>query len=442
MLKPIAYYTLTFLSISIFTSNIQAAGFSLNEYPGGTSLGRAGAGDAAVAEDAITAFTNPAGLTDIKKSQLLMTGQVFITSAKMTNQGSRDVLGNSMRGGSGGDAGAITPIPALYYAHPVTDKLALGWSINTPFGLGTEYNSDWVGRYQTIKGLLKTININPSVGYKLNEVLSIGGGVSLQYIDAEMSNALDLGTVCFGAVSPQACGQAGLTPQGADGRLKIKASDWSWGYNLGTLWKLTDKTRLGFHYRSAVKQNLKGDASFSIPAAANILQPAFTNTQATIPMTLPERLSLSLVHQWNERLAIMGDFSYTRWSRNNEIAISYDNPAQPKTVITKAWHDSKRVAVGLDYGHASGWHFQSGLAFDQSPIPSDRFDPLVPIADMWWLSAGASHKWSDKLSFNIGYAHAFIKNHDIQVVGGFGDTLKGSYKAGTDIINAQLQWRF
>lgn len=132
-----------------------------------------------------------------------------------------------------------------------------------PFGLSTEYDEGWVGRYHAIKSAVPTINLNPALAFKLNDQLSLGAGMSAQYISAELTSAIDSGSVCYGLVGPGTCNPAGLTPgsQAVDSYAKIKGDDWGYGINLGLLYKPANAMRIGVAYRSSVKQRLEGDAT-------------------------------------------------------------------------------------------------------------------------------------------------------------------------------------
>lgn len=168
--------------------------FSLSEYIGSSTLGGSRAGGAAVAEDATTVFTNPAGLTRLSGNQWLVATQIFAPSVKFQNSGaSTDAGGVPISGSNGGDAGVLAPALSLYYAKSLSDQRSFGFGFNSPFGLTVDYDRDWVGRYQVVKSELMDINLKPSVGFKINEALSIGAGVSMQYVRLEQSSAIDFG---------------------------------------------------------------------------------------------------------------------------------------------------------------------------------------------------------------------------------------------------------
>src|SRR3984893_14986717 len=175
--------------------------FALQEQSG-SGLGNAFAGGAAAAEDASTIFTNPAGMSRLAGIQAVGAGSLICPSAKFSDTGSQPAMFQPL-GGNGGDAGSCALVPALYLAVPINRQWAVGIGVNAPFGLKTEYDSDWIGRFQAVKSKVETINVNPSVSFKATDMVSIGAGVNYQHIKAELGNRVN-----YAAAIAQAAGQA------------------------------------------------------------------------------------------------------------------------------------------------------------------------------------------------------------------------------------------
>ncbi|MEN8219685.1 MAG: outer membrane protein transport protein [Pseudomonadota bacterium] len=407
------------------TTQLYSAGFSIREFIGGTTLGRNHAGGAAVAEDAITVFTNPAGLTRLSDQQWVLVTNLFAPSAKF--HGTTDA---PMNGGDGGDAGILTPAPNFYYAKALSDRWTIGFAFNSPFGLSLEYERDWVGRYYVIDDALLNINLNPGVGFKVNEVLSVGAGINLNYAKFELSSAIDFGTIL------------GTEPQTMDGFAELDGDNWAWGFNLGALLTLSEHTRIGIAYRSDIKHTIKGDADFTAPEIAKVLQPLFTDTTFKLSTTLPESISMSLYHQLTPRLAVMTDLTYTRWSRFREMRTVFGNSSQPDSVTPRNWHNTWRVAVGLDYTYSPVLRFQAGLAFDESAIPDETFDPIIPASEMILLSLGAHYQYSDTLSLGFGYVRIIPDKQDIYLTENGKGTLSGEMDVVSNVLGVQLDWYF
>lgn len=442
-------------------SGANAAGFQLFEQSV-SGLGTSFASTAA-AEDASTLWWNPAGMSYLTGTNFTLAGHIVKPTAEFENQGSRTFLpppgGLPLSGGNGGDAGGIAVIPNFYLTHAMTEQLTLGVGVNSPFGLTTEYDDGWVGRYHALKSALLMVNINPSIAWKINDAFSIGGGVNLQYAKAELSSAVDFSSICLGAASQNpslgpVCAGGGLTVPGnaaRDGKATVDGDNWGYGFNLGAMWQIVPSTRIGFAYRSSVSQDLEGDVKYdNVPAAfaaAPPLAAQFSNTGAKAGVDLPESFSLGVNSQIDERWALMADLTWTRWSRFEELRVKFDNGARDN-VTTEKWDDSFRFALGASYKPAAAWTLRAGVAFDQSPVSDEFRTPRIPDQDRTWLSFGANWKLSQNASLDFGYAHIFVKSASINqpaslAENNFRGTLTGTYdNPSVDIVSIQYNHRF
>lgn len=420
----------------VSASSAFASGFAITEQSA-KGLGDAFSGSAAAAEDASTIFFNPAGLTRLSGNQAAAAGYFIFPSAKFQNQGSNIITGAPLTGSNGGDAGVGVFVPNVYAAWSLWDRVKIGLGINTPFGLKTKYNDDWVGRYQAVKSELTTININPTLAAKLTNNLSVGVGVDLQYAKAELSNAIDFGLIGFGA-------RLRTRPQGSDGFVKLTGDDWSWGYNLGLLYEPSQNTRIGLAYRSPITHDLKGDANFTVPAAATALTAngQFTDSRAKTVLNLPETVSLSAYQQLSPRLAATADVTWTGWSRFKELRVNFDNPVQPDSVQPENWHDTFRYSLGVNYALNAAWKLRAGVAYDPSPVEDKYRTARIPDSNRTWLSIGTSFQASNSLSFDVGYAHLFVDDGEINQASTTNGTLKGRFESHVDVVGVQLNWKF
>jgi long-chain fatty acid transport protein len=442
--KPLCL-ALVIVALPVFTSGtVLAAGFALS-LKSVKGLGNAFAGAAAVAEDAGTIYFNPAGLTRLSGGQLQAAVNVAKPSIKFDNNGSTTVLTQPLTGGDGGDAGQLGYVPNFFYAQSISDNLKVGIGIVSPFGLATEYNRDWVGRYYTFKSELLTIDINPSVAYKINRMWSIGGGVSIQYLDAELNQAIDYGTInaALGFGLP-------LQPQGADGKTKIKGDgNWGYGFNLGVLFELTEATRFGVAYRSKISHDLTGDADFTTPAAAAPIAGALAlvDTGAKADIDLPASLSVSGYHQLTDKWAVMADITWTDWSTFEELRIEFDSGAAD-SVTTYDLDDSFRYSVGVTYALNPQWIFRGGLAYDETTVSSSRNrNPQLPDQDRLWFAFGTSYQFSDRLGFDLSYTYITMVDDagiDKTATGEntFRGALKGDYDGSGNIVGLQICYKF
>lgn len=421
-----------------------AGGFALSEMSA-ASVGNAHAGGAAAAEDLSTIYFNPAGLTRLPGRQFMASGSAIRPSAKFENRGSVTGTGAPLTGGDGGDAGSWAGVPALYYAMDLAPDLRFGLGVQAPFGLVTEYDAGWVGRYQALKSDLQTVDINPALAYRVNDRLSVGGGISAQYIHVELSRAIDFGSVCIGVAGLPTCGAIGFLPQARDGSVTVKGSDWGYGFNLGALYAPLPAMRFGVAYRSKVSHELSGSANFTKPAglpAPIAASPTFTNTGARASIDLPDSLSLSGYVELDPKWSVLADLTWTHWSRFKELRIRFDNGA-PDSITPEEWRNTYRLAVALNYRYNELWKLRGGVAYDQSPVESAFRTPRIPDNDRIWLAFGAQYKPSRQDSWDFGYAHLFVRDSSISKseppVGG---TLVGNYSNDVNILSVQYSRAF
>jgi len=431
-------------------SNSYASGFALIE-ESVSAMGNAYAGAGTSAYDASILYFNPAGMTKICGNQGVAGMHFIFPSSKYTNEDAYPYLspGTPMTGGNGGDAGKFAAIGNFYAVSNCNNRLYYGIGMNTPFGLSTVYDGDWVGRYYALKSEILTVNINPSIAYRINDCLSIGAGFNIMYLKATLTNAVDFGSILF-AINP-ALG----TPQGADGHAGLKGSSWGFGGNVGLLWDVTPCTRLGLSYRSQVRQQLRGMIKYNDVPQLLLDADQFADVQADAVVNLPDLVILSVFHQLNNRLAVMADVSWTHWELLPALMVTTrGNPDE--IVTTLNWKNSWRAAFGATYSYNECTCLKAGFAWDQSPTPNDELrSPRVPDQDRYWLAFGAGYLLNSCLRVDLAYAHLFTPTARINTSGFntnpmapdndellFKGALVGKWDQHVDLVSIQGVWNF
>jgi long-chain fatty acid transport protein len=390
-------------------------------------------------DDASTVYFNPAGMTRLHGSNLSGGLQIIHLSTDFKGSARYEdslpgIGGAPIDGKRKDDLDTTELVPSGYISHQYSDKVWFGLGVNAPFGLKTEYNKNWVGRYQAIKSELLTININPSMAFRFNDNVSIGFGLSALYADGELTNKADGGL---------ALAQAGLGAPGSDdGLVKLTGDDWGYGFNTGILLEPTQNTRIGLHYRSEIDLTLDGDvkvSGFSHPALA----PENGKQDGKLDLTLPDSVSLSGFYALNTRWALMADVTWTQWSDIDTL----DTKLEDGSTSTSVWDydDSFRYALGTEYTPGRAWTFRMGVAYDETPIPRDSLrSPRVPGNDRTWLTLGTTYRYSPNLTFDFGYAHIFVDDPKLKDVKDNDELhlLSGEYDASVDILSAQVNWKF
>jgi long-chain fatty acid transport protein len=446
------------------------AAFALQENSG-SGLGNAFAAGAAGSEDVSSMWANPASLS--KRMTMEGAGAIhFVTpSIKFRDEGSAAAF-NQPLGGTGGNAGSTNIVPNLYIAVPINKQWVFGLGVNAPFGLVTEWDSDWLGRYQGVKSDVKTINVNPAISWKPTDSIAIGLGANWQRIDAEFTqkanysgglltaaqlNGIPAGSPTFNAI-------AAATP-GLDSSATIKGDDSAWGWNLGILIDLARNTQVGLAYRSEIKYKISGNANFDNPTP--VVPPALAgvvgqlangvNTQflynsgITSDIKLPAIFNASIFHQLNDRWDLMADVQWTGWSSIKELKFTRTQASAlcPEPCVLQNtpenFDDAWRVSAGANYRYNDQWKFRGGIAWDQTPVNEQDRSVRLPDQDRWWLSAGAQYKMSNNLKFDAGFTYIFVKDASINQTGGdplrYG-VVKGSFDANVTIFSVQGTYTF
>ncbi len=410
-----------------------AAGFALNEQSG-SGAGVAFAGAAASGEDASTVFYNPAAMVRISGTLLSVGVHGVVPDLTFNNQGSFTGPAGGpfvpLTGGNGGGAAKGVVVPNFYLVTDISPNIKYGFGISAPFGLVTEYNGDWVGRYQALKSVVQTYDLNPSLAYKVNDIVSFGAGFNAQYINAEFGKAIDFGLL------------AGGVPQSADGAVEASGNSWAYGYNLGALFQFPTDTRVGIAYRSTVHQTLVGSASFTNVPAALSADSRFANSKMTAAITLPDSISLSAVQKIGEKWELLSDVTFTRWSYFNQLAFVFANGQT--SVTTENWRNAFRGSLGASYRYSDRFKIRGGVGFDQSPVRGAFRSAAIPDSHRKILAAGANYKFSKADSADFAYQHLFFNNGGIannQLASGAG-FLIGTFNLDANILSLQYNHEF
>lgn len=428
----------------------------------------------AEADDATTIFYNPAGMSHLKGNHISGGLTLVLPHSTFESNGSTNFLGASTGNNNGGDyAPSSVVAPSLYMTHQINDKLTAGLGFFVPYGSKLGYDNNWAGRYSLQSISLKTLDINPSLSFKLNEKSSIGFGVSAQYMSAKLTQAADSKTGAALAVYSQtgfapgtAVNNFAISGINGDGQGRVSGDDWGYGWNIGYMYELSDATRFGLAYRSSVKHKLDGDFTWDfsnitgslngIPMAL-IARSLHPNSKATVDVETPETISANVFHQLNDKIGLMGDVTWTRNSRMQEIRIqqsTVNGVQQGDLVIHQNWRDTYRVSVGMNYQLTDAFMLRAGLGYDQSPVHNDQDrHPALPDSDRTLYSLGANYKLTKNSSIDMAYTYMHFKDAVMDytdtcnpaistVCTGNGETTKGSYKTYIQMLGLQYNYAF
>jgi len=314
---------------------------------------------------------------------------------------------------------------------------------------------------------VKTMNVNPSVAFKVSDMISIGGGISYQKVDAELTQAVNV-TAVMGLAAQTGAIPAALVPSvlGAslgvsDGLATLKGNDSAYGYNLGIMLNLSPVTRLGFSYRSAIEYTVEGDVSFNLPtvpvtstatgAIAAVLaaaqQPGQRLASGAIKASLkmPDSFSLSAASDVNPQLQLLADVSWTGWSNIPKLEFVRSD-GTVLTSVDYSWKDTWRYSLGANYKLNDKFMLRGGVAFDESPMDTAHRTPRLPDGDRTWLSIGTRYLVQPNMALDFGYTHIFVKDPRIDNrndgLTAQNALIDGTYSSSVDIFSASLSYTF
>ncbi|MGE5517217.1 MAG: OmpP1/FadL family transporter [Bacteroidota bacterium] len=405
-----------------------ASGFQLREQSS-EGLGNAFAGATAKAYNLSTVFYNPAGMTRLEGNQVAGSATLIMPQAHFS--GTNTLGATQTRGGDGGDAINDAAVGAVYGMWDARPDLKFGIAVTAPFGLRSDYEEDWVGRYHALGSSITNINVSPSVAYRVNQNLSVGAGLQVDYAKVSLSQALNMSAL-------------GL---GADGKAVVEGDDIGFGGDVGVLYEFTPTTRVGLNYRSQIKHTLEGDAKFQLtPTQKAILTGAgqkVGDTGASADLTTPDTVSFGVYHEISPQWAVMSDVQWTNWSTFKEVRVKYDS-GRADSVTDESWNDTWFFSLGATYTMDERNKFHFGVAYDQTPVNTEHRTARIPDTNRYWLSGGYTYDLDPNFQINVAYTHIFADKANINELNDSTNrgTLAGSYDASVDILSTSFVWKF
>lgn len=392
MMKKLCLVFISLLVSLTLTTSVFAAGFALTE----PSARANGLGGATVAQggDPSVLFSNPAAMTRLPGIQTQIGAVVLQPKLDITTYGVAPfppIPGtNSTTPNKTSMENNTFIAPSAYVTSQLSDKLWAGVGAFTRFGLGTEFAQTWQGRYNAYYSEVKTFEVNPNIAYKFTDKLSLSAGVSAMYMDIKLQKKIP--GVLFGGPPTQDIDQT------------FTANSWGYGFNLGAHYQALDWVSIGFAYRSQVTQHLEGNANFNgtLPAQTTLF-PSSVNGRGTI--NLPEEYFLGIAFKPIERLTWeIGGVLYG-WSSFDKLQVEFDQPVNNSltSVSQKRWNDSWRFQTGVEYKATDWMDLRLSYVYDQSPIPDQTIDFILPDSDrnVFGIGVGFHGKsWTLDASFN------------------------------------------
>ena len=420
---------------------VQASGFQLMEQSA-SGLGLAFAGMAAAGQDASTAFWNPAAMSLLPGVQGAAVLSYIAPQTEFKDDGSSGLysrgtevydLGTLGDGGSDGAPNAW--VPALYATWMLTPDWSVGLTVNAPFGLATEWDRPWAGQFFAVKSEIETLNMNPTLSFKVNDMVTLGAGLSYQRLKAELTNAVFDPRIPNPAHSPIA---------------KVDGTDWGFGWNVGALIDFQQGTRLGLTYRSTIDYTLDG-GKLTV-GGANPLPGGIPNS-VTADVELPDVFSIGLSHQITPDTRILADWTWTGWDSIQDLTIRQATFGTAVKTTPLNFEDSWRAGLGVEHQLNPSWLLRAGVAYDKTPVQDEYRTPRLPDEDRTWLALGVRYQPEQNAAWwvDVGYSYIWVDDATSQLseclyatTKGcvYSGTLNGTYESDINLFAAQVSFRF
>ncbi|MBE7375342.1 OmpP1/FadL family transporter [Pseudomonas lopnurensis] len=403
------------VAAGVLSSQALAAGFALNEQSI-SGMGTSFAGRSSSADDATTLFGNPAGMSRLKREEVSFGVAAIHAKSDIKNASSFPGAGSN-----DGDMVPFTAVPMGYYVKPVDDKWAVGVGVYVPFGLVTDYEGGFQGRYFGDYSEVRVITVQPTVSYRFNEKLSVGFGPTINRIDGELQSAT-------------------LN----NGRVKVRGDDTAVGFNAGVLYEFTPHTRMGLTYHSKVDYELEGDTRLTGAGFG----PFAGKYDASLDLTTPESVDVSLTHELNDDWTLYAGAMWTRWSRFEAIIVENEGIPAPlqdsfdPIIEEQDWHDTWSYAVGAAYKLNREWTLRTGLAFDQSPTNNVHRSPRIPSGDRTAVSFGLAWNPTDDVTVDLAYSYLWEEDTKIRRASDTRGIYNATYENSAHGFGASLSYRF
>ncbi|WP_323775250.1 OmpP1/FadL family transporter [Alcanivorax sp.] len=375
-------------AIAAASTQVMANGLALNEQSA-SSAGSAYAGRASTAINASTLYGNPAGMSRLDRAEV-SGGLAFIDASTDISNAE-----GTLPGTNDGDMVPFSTVPFAYYVTPLNDKWHAGIGLYAPFGVESDYEDGWQGRYNGLKSMVQVVTIQPTVSYAFNDRISVGFGPTFSRIDGELTS--NLPGVAFGSAT--------------DPKVEIEGDDETIGFNAGALFSLTETLDWGITYHSKQEYTLEGDTAISgIPAASGggLINGSY---DAKLDITMPESVDTSFSYQATDALALYAGATWTRWSRLEGIDVENSGlnaMFQPQfgTISEELnWEDTWAFAVGGAYQLTPKWVLRAGYARDNSPTSDADRTVRIPVSDRDIYTLGAGWSPTEDLTFDAAYAY-------------------------------------
>lgn len=404
---------------------VGSAGYK-NEVVNAEAMGKASS-FVAQADNPSAIYYNPAGLTQLKGDNVSL-GYTFEGPMAEVESNTADGTVQMQR--------QVFWIPNFYYVSDANkENLRIGFSVTSPFGLATDWAQDSYVAANATESDLDFIAVNPTIAFKVNDVLSIGAG--LNHFGSHLSKHKRVAA----SIS-------------SDGDFQLKGSDTGWGYNTGFLVQPSEQHSIGISYRSEVDMDYKGTVSMT-----NINQGAYPavfggasySTDMKVSLTLPQSVVIGYAYKPGNKWTFETDLEWTGWSAAEEEKVEYPSESDANRLavlnagnpVPRDWNDVFSFGVGAEYQATDKLALRCGYLYEETPIPSANLDAALPDADRHGVTLGFGYDFKE-VTIDASYLALFMMDRDVTNDVGLvaGTDIDGKYKQFVNVFAVGFTYKF
>ncbi len=376
----------------------QASSFAIRSGQSAEGLGMAYAGAAAGGIGMGSMAWNPATITMFpgRNSQWNVTylyANASYEPTAVTRLGSPFGPASPNQFGTGNIGGDGAFIPASYSAWQITDRFWIGVTTGAPFGLRSKTeNQVHAAQVYGRSAKVRSINVSPTIGYKVNDWLSIGAAFQAQYIKTNLKTAT--GATLGTAIGPLAPNQI------------LDGDSIDYGFRVGATLTPLQGTTIGLAYRSSIRQTLDG----TLRTPAGVLP---IKANLNLPDSVVFGVSQVINEQWQAHLGV----EWTNWSRFRRIPIVSQISGTPVNSLNFEYDDSWYFSGGVEYRYNQALTLRAGVAYELSAVNDQNRTVFISDNDRLWLSAGLSYQLTEKLKLDLGYTYIHVTKAAVNYTG-------------------------
>ncbi|PYB89274.1 aromatic hydrocarbon degradation protein [Pseudomonas koreensis] len=405
----------------------EAGGIMIYE-AGHEGTGLANAGSAVMASDPSILMTNPAGISQLAGTQINFNAQLILGDVSF----SRDNA-NTFGGNEGGNALKYLPGSSFFISHQLDERSSIGFGMYGNFGLALDYDDDWAGRYFAQESAIIGVSFQPTYAYKITDDLSVGLGprFMLGYFRTEVAvnnNVLGLGNA-------------------EDGQLRYKDTDWGTGANVGVLYNLNERTKLGLAWTSKIK--LKFEDKPELKKITNPLLRLALNRldadQLNVDMNVPQTVTTSVSYQFDPQWTLLGSLGWQDWSDFGKVGVEVDTDlGSTARTAQRQYKDTWHASIGAQHQINPKLRWNVGLGYDSSAVDDKDRTVDNPMNEAWRLATGVSYALQDDVDVHMSYTLIYLGDMDVQQTKArSGGSVSGEYKnAALHVLGGGVVWRF